>query len=123
LSGLLGLLIAIAIVAMPSVIILWVVGKLNLGLEVDFGSAIITGFMIAIVGGILTFLFSTAGVQLGEGLIGGVFHLIVSLVILMINTRYLNGLKVTGYVGVLVASIAIGGFYWLGGLLLGRIFN
>jgi uncharacterized membrane protein YvlD (DUF360 family) len=123
LSGLLGLLIAIAIVAVPSVIILWVVGKLNLGLEVDFGSAIIPGFMIAIVGGILTFLLSTAGVQLGEGLIGGIIHLIVSFVILMITARYLPGLKITGYIGVLVTSIAIGVFYWLGGLLLGRIFN
>jgi len=39
----------------------------------------------------------------------------------MISARLLPGLKVAGFTGALVASIAIGAVYWLGGLLLGML--
>ena len=97
-------------------------GKLRLGLEVDgFGSAFIAAFVIAIVSGIITWLFSIAGLLDGSGLFGGIIHLIISAIVLMVTSRILPGLKVYGFVGALVASIAIGAVYWLGGLLLGMV--
>jgi uncharacterized membrane protein YvlD (DUF360 family) len=38
---------------------------------------------------------------------------------LMVSSKVMSGLKVKGFAGALVASIAIGVVYWLGGLLLG----
>jgi uncharacterized membrane protein YvlD (DUF360 family) len=99
------------------------VGRLGLGLEVHgFGSAFLSAIVIAVVAGLITWVLSMSGVQDGEGLIGGTVHLIVSAIVLMACSRFLPGLKVDGFVGALAASIAIGAVYWLGGLLLGRIF-
>ena len=121
-SALWGLLIAVTIVGLISGFVIWIVGKLKLGLEVDgFGSAFLAAIVIAIVAGIITWLLSIAGIQDGSGLIGGIVHLIVSAIVLMICDRFLSGLKVAGFVGALVASIAIGAVYWLGGLVLGLV--
>jgi hypothetical protein len=120
-NGLFALLLAISIVGLASVLIIWVVGKLHLGLELDFGSAIITGLLIAFVGGALTFALSIAGVQLGEGLIAGMIHLLVTLITLLVGARFLPGVRVTRYTGVIVAATAIGAFYWLGGQVLGML--
>jgi putative membrane protein len=121
-STLWGLMIAIAIVGSISGFVIWIVGKLRLGLEVDgFGSAFIAAFVIAIVGGMITWLLSMAGLQDGSGLFGGIIHLIISAIVLIVTSRFLSGLKVKGFAGALVASIAIGAVYWLGGLLLGLV--
>lgn len=116
------LLITLAIIGLISGLVILLVSKLRLGLEVDgFGSAFIAGIVIAIVAGILTWLLAIAGVQDSSGLIGGIVHLIISIIVLMISDRLLSGLKVAGFVGALLASIAIGAVYWLGGLLLGKV--
>jgi putative membrane protein len=117
-----GLLIATAIIGLISGFVIWIVGKLGLGLEVDgFSSAFIAAIVIAIVAGIITLLLSIVGIGDGEGLIGGIVHLIISAVVLMISDRFLPGLKVSGFAGALVAAIAIGAVYWLGGLMLGLV--
>ena len=117
-----GLLIAAAIVGSLSGCVIWMVSRLGLGLEVDgFGSAFLAAIVIAIVAGLVTWLLSLAGVQDSEGLIGGIVHLVISALLLMVCSRFLPGLKVDGFVGALTASFAIGAVYWLGGLLLGRL--
>ena len=121
-STLWGLLIAVAIVGLISGFVIWIVGKLRLGLEVNgFGSAFVAAFIIAIVAGVITLLLSFVGLQDGEGLVGGIIHVIIAAIVLMISSRFLPGLKIAGFTGALVASIAIGAFYWLGGLLLGLV--
>jgi putative membrane protein len=111
------------IIGFISGFVIWIVGKLGIGLEVrGFGSAFIAAIVIAAVAGIFTLLLAVAGVQDGDGLIGGIAHLIIAAVILMISARFLPGLKVSGFGGVLLAAAAIGAFYWLGGSALGQIF-
>ncbi len=122
-STLWGLLIGVAIVGSLSGFVIWIVSRLGLGLQVDgFGSAFLAAIVIAIVSGLITWLLSLAGVQDGNGWIGGIVHLMISALILLVCGRYLPGLKVDGFAGALATSIAIGAVYWLGGLLLGRIF-
>ncbi len=117
-----GLLIAVAIVGLLSAFVIWLVSRLGLGLEVDgFGSAFLAAIVIAIMAGLITWLLSLAGVQDGDGLIGGIVHLMSSAFILMVCGRFPPGLKVSVFPGALVASFVIGAVYWLGGLLLGRI--
>jgi uncharacterized membrane protein YvlD (DUF360 family) len=116
------LLIVTAIIGLISGFVIWVVGKLRLGLDVDkFGSAFIAAIVIAVLAGIITFILGIAGILDGGGLIGGIVHLVISAIVLMISSRLLPGLKVNGLSGALVASIAIGAVYWLGGLLLGLL--
>jgi putative membrane protein len=123
-NGFFGLLIAVAIVWVASGFVIWIVSKLGLGLEVDgFGSALIAAIVIAVIAGIITWLVTILGIQeVGEGLIGGVVHLFISAVVLLVGARFLPGLKVAGFAGALVAAVAIGAFYWLGGQVLGLMF-
>lgn len=121
-STLWGLLIGIAIVGAISGLAIWIVGKLGLGLEVDgFGSAFLAAIVIAVIAGLITWLLSSLGVQDGSGFIGGLVHLVIAAVALLISGRLLPGLRVKGFVGALVAAVAIGAIYWLGGLLLGSL--
>lgn len=116
----LGLLIGAVLVGLISGFVIWIVGKLGLGLEVDgFGSAFIAAIVIAVVGFVINWLLSLFGLENVGGLIGGIIHLVVAAVVLLISDRFLSGLKVAGFVGALVAAIAIGVVYWLLGLVLG----
>jgi putative membrane protein len=116
------LLIVTAIIGLISGLIIWIVGKLRLGLEINgFGSAFIAGIVIAVIAGIITLLLGLVGIMDGGGLIGGIIHLFISAIVLMISSRILPRLRVEGFAGALVASIAIGAVYWLGGLLLGMV--
>lgn len=122
-SGLLGLLLAIAIVGIFSGFVIWILGKLGLGLKVDnFAVAFITAIIIAVVAGMITFALSILGVQeVGEGLVGGLVHLLVTAVALLIGDKVLPGLHIAGISGALVVAVTIGAVYWLGGLLLGLL--
>jgi putative membrane protein len=121
-NTLVPLLIATAIIGLISGIVIWIVGKLKLGLEVNgFGSAFIAGIVIAFLSGIITLIFGIAGFMDSGGLTGGIVHLVISAIVLMISSRILPGFKVTGFGGALLASIAIGAVYWLGGLFLGLV--
>jgi putative membrane protein len=116
------LLIVTIIIGLISGSVIWVVGKLRLGLEVNgFGSAFIAGIVIAFVAGVISFILGIVGIMDGGGLIGGIVHLIISAIVLMISARLLPGFKVTGFGGALLASIAIGAVYWLGGQFLGLV--
>ena len=93
-----------------------------MGLSVDgFGSAFMAAIVIAIVGFIINWILSLLGIEIGGGIIGGIVHLIIAAVVLLISDRFLKGLKVAGFVGALVAAIAIGVVYWLLGLVVSLI--
>lgn len=118
----LGLLIAVVIGALISGFVIWIVGRLGLGLEVDgFGSAFLAAIVIAIVGGIITWLLGLLGITIGSGILGAIVQLIVSAVVLLISDRFLSGLRVAGFTGAIIAAIAIGVVYWLIGLVVNLI--
>jgi putative membrane protein len=121
-NTLVPLLVTTAIIGLISGIVIWIVGKLRLGLEVSgFGSAFLAGIIIAFLAGVITLFLGIAGFMDSGGLIGGIVHLIISAIVLMISARLVPGFKVTGFGGALLASIAIGAVYWLGGLFLGLV--
>jgi putative membrane protein len=121
-NTLVPLLIVTVVIGLISGFVIWIVGKLRLGLEVNgFGSAFLAGIVIAFLAGFITLLLGLAGIEFGGGLVGGLVHLIISAIVLLISGRLLSGLRVAGFGGALVASIAIGAVYWLGGLLLGAV--
>ena len=113
-----GLLIGVVIGALISGVVIWIVSKLGLGLEVDgFGSAFIAAIIIAVVGGIITWLLGVLGISFGGNWLAAIIQLIIAAIVLLISDRLLKGLRVAGFVGALVAAIAIGVVYFLIGWL------
>ena len=116
--SIIGLLIGVVIGALISGFVIWIVGKLGLGLEVDgFGSAFIAAIIIAIVGAIINWLLGVLGISFGGNWLAAIIQLIIAAIVLMISDRLLKGLRVAGFVGALVAAIAIGVVYFLIGWL------
>ncbi len=118
LATLLGILLALVLAA----VVIMIVSKLNLGLTVDgFGPAIIAAAVIAIVGGLIYWLLGLLGITIGGDWLGAIINLIIAAVVLLTAGRMLKGLKVNGFVGALVAAIAIGVVTWLINWFLGLI--
>jgi len=110
-----GLIIGVAIGAVIAGAIIWLVGKLNIGLQVrNFGWAMLAGLLI----GILTAL---ANSLIGDvsGVIGFVIHLVVSAVVILASGKILSGLTVQGFKGALFAAMAIAIINFVATLLLG----
>ena len=105
-----GLIIAILV----SAVVIWVVSKLNLGLSVDgYGSAIIAAIVIAIVNAIVFWLLGLLGITIGVGFLGFVVLLIIAAVVLILSDKILPGMKVDGFLGAIIAAIAIVVVNWL----------
>jgi putative membrane protein len=119
---LLGTILGILIAILLSAVVIYIVGRLGLGLTVDsFVSAILAAAVIAIVGGVITWLLGLLGITIGGGWLGAIINLIVAAVVLLISDRFLTGLKVSGFVGAIIAAIAIGVVTWLIFWLLGLL--
>jgi len=101
-----------------SAVVIWIVGRMNLGMEVDgFMSAVWAALVIAIVSIVIIFLFNlipfVKNLDQMHGLIGALIVLIVSAVVLMVSDKFLSGMKVNGFSGAIIAAIAIGVIQWL----------
>lgn len=120
--SILGAIVGIVIAALFSAVVIWIVGKLGLGLSVSgFGPAFVAGIVIAIVGGLVTWLLGALGITIGGGLLGAIIHLIIAALVLMFAGNMVKGLKVNGFGGALVAAIAIAVVAWLISWLLGLL--
>ena len=118
----LGTLLGILLTLVLAAVVIMIVSRLNLGLTVDgFGPAIIAAAVIAIVGGLIYWLLGLLGITIGGDWLGAIINLIIAAVVLLTAGRMLKGLKVNGFVGALVAAIAIGVVTWLINWFLGLI--
>jgi putative membrane protein len=109
-----GLIIGILIGALFSGLIIWIVGKLGLGLEVSgFGPAFIAAIVIAVISWVVTWLLGVLGITIGGGWLGAIINLIIAAIVLMVAGNFVKGLVVKGFVGALVAAVAIGAVGWL----------
>ncbi|CUS04267.2 conserved membrane protein of unknown function [Candidatus Promineifilum breve] len=107
-------ILSIAIVWLLSALVIYVVGRLNMGMTVNnFGAALIAAAAIALVSGVVSWLLGLLGITIGGGFLWAIVSLIVAAVVLMISDRFVGGMKVNGFVGALVAAVAIGFVGWL----------
>ena len=114
-----SLLLIIVIGGLISGLVIWVVSKLGLGLEVDgFANAFIAAIVIAMVGGLVDWLLGVLGITIGGGWLGAIAHFIIGAIVLLIGDRLLEGLRVAGFVGALIAALAIAVIDFLLGLFL-----
>ena len=117
-----GTLLGILLALVLSAVVIMIVSRLNLGLTVDgFGPAIIAAAVIAIVGGLIYWLLGVLGITIGGGWLGAIINLLIAAVVLLTAGRMLKGLKVNGFVGAIVAAIAIGVVTWVINWFLGLI--
>ena len=118
----LGTLLGILLALVAAAVVIVIVSKLNLGLTVDgFGPAIIAAAVIAIVGGLIYWFLGVLGITIGGGWLGAIINLLIAAVVLLTAGRMLKGLKVNGFVGAIVAAIAIGVVTWVINWFLGLL--
>jgi putative membrane protein len=111
---LLGLILGIVIGLVLNALIIWIVGRLNLGLRVSgFGGAILAAIIIALVSWVIAWLLGLLGIMIGAGLLGAIVSFIIAAIVLLISDRILPGLEVDGFGGAVIAAIAIAVIHWL----------
>lgn len=116
------ILISFLVALLISALVIYIVGRLNLGLTVSgFGAAIIAALVIAVVGAIVIWLLGVLGLTFGGGWLGAIIYIIVAAIVLMISDRFVPGMKVNGFTGAIVAAIAIGVVGWIVTWLLGLL--
>jgi putative membrane protein len=109
-----GTLISIVVYWVVAALVIFIVGKMNLGLTVkSFGSALIAALVIALVSGVLGWLLGLLGISFGTGLLAALVNLLVAAVVLMVSDKFLGGMEVHGFMGAIVAALAIGVVGWL----------
>ena len=109
-----GLLSAVVYFLVAALVIL-IVGRMNLGLTVkSYGSAIIAAIAIAVIAWLIWWFLGLFGMTMGgSSFWAALINLVVAAVVLLLAGRVLPGLEVKGFVGALVAAIAIGVVGWL----------
>ena len=108
-----GTLMSALVYLVVSAIVILIVSKLNLGLNVkSFGSAVMAALVIAIVGGLVVWALGIFGITLSGGLLAALVNLIIAAVVLMIADKFLPGMEVHGFMGAIIAALAIGVVGW-----------
>ena len=115
----LGAIIGIAIGTVVNGILIFVVGKLKLGMEVaNFGSAFLAGLVVAVGAALAALFWRLTGGTPTTGVVGAVMNLIVAAAVLLVIGNSLKGITVKGWSGALVAAVAIAALAWLISLVL-----
>lgn len=116
----LNTLLSIAIVWVLSALVIYIVGRLNLGMTVaSFGGALIAAAVIALVSGLISWLLGVLGLTIGGGFFGGLISLVVAAVVLLFSDRFVSGMKVNGFMGAIIAALGIGVVGWLANWFVG----
>jgi putative membrane protein len=110
-----GAIISAIIYLIVAALVIWIVGRLNLGLTVrGFGAAIVAAIVIAIVTAVVAWLLGLLGITIGgTGLLAAIIALIVAAIVLMISDRFVPGMEVHGFTGAIVAAIGIAVVGWI----------
>lgn len=121
-SSLIGAIIGVVIATIVSGLLIWIVGKLGLGIEVaGFGPAFMTGFIIALLWLFAAWLWNLIGYTPAGGLSGAITHLILTAGFLYAIRHSISGLKVNGFTGALIAAAAIAIITWLANFVLAGV--
>ena len=102
-EAIIGLIIGILIAAVFSGVIIWLVGKFNVGLSVDsFGWAMLAGLFIGAITNLLNLLVPGM-----NEILTLLIHLVISAAVILLAGKLFSGVKVDGFKGALIAAVAI----------------
>jgi putative membrane protein len=109
-----GAAIGIGLGTVVYAILLWIVGKLGLGVTVKgFPSALLAGLLVAIGGAIAAWLGTQLDAPAAEGLTGAVSHLIIATGVLKALGSGLSGIEVRGWGAAFLGALAIAALGWV----------
>jgi putative membrane protein len=107
-------LVSALVYLLVSAVVIAIVGRMGLGLSVkSFGSAFMAALVIAIVGALAAWLLSLLGISLAGGLWAAIINLVVAAVVLMVSDKFLPNVEVHGFMGAIIAAVAIGVVGWV----------
>jgi putative membrane protein len=112
--------VTLVIAIVVSAVVLLIVDRLNLGLRVGgFVNAIIAAIAIALVDWVVLKVLAALNIQVPgpTELITAVVYFVVAAVVLIIAARLIRGFAVTGFIGAVVAAVAIAVLNWVASLL------
>ena len=106
-----GALVVILIATLLNALVIWIVGKLGLGIDINkFGTAFVAAFLIAVIWALLDY-FHIGGS--GAGFAQSVVRLIASALVLMLVGNLLKGMVTKGFLGAIIAALAMTAVYWM----------
>jgi uncharacterized membrane protein YvlD (DUF360 family) len=107
-------MIGVLLAAIVSGSIIWFIGKMKLGLEVDnFGWAMLAGILIGFFTNLIMNLIPTT-----DGIIRLMINLVITAAVIFGSGALLRGMTVNGYSGALIAAVSIAVINYLLTLLL-----
>jgi putative membrane protein len=116
-----GLLFGALLGALVSAVIIWIVGKLGLGMEVDgFGPALLTGILMGVITAVIQWLLGLVNFA-PQGFWVFLTALVTSAVALLLASRVVKGVRVSGFLGAVIAALGMAGVSWLITWLVGLI--
>jgi len=103
--------IALLVATLMNALVIWIVGKLGLGIDIkNFGTAFVAAFLIAAIWALLDY-FHIAGP--GQGFLSSLVRLVVSALVLMLVGNILKGMVTKGFLGAIIAALAMTAVYWM----------
>jgi putative membrane protein len=122
-STLLVAVIAALVAALVNALLIWIIGKLGIGIEVDgFGPAILTAILMAVFTVITHLIWGLLNFSPGAGLSGFVTNLVASAAALLFAGGIVKGLRVKGFLGALLAVLGMTGVGWVANWLINLVF-
>ena len=102
-EAIVGLIIGTLVAAVLSGVIIWLVGKLNVGLSVNsFGWAMLAGLFIGAITNFLNQLLPGMNEILTVAI-----HLVIAAAVILLAGKLFSGVTVDGFKGALIAAVAI----------------
>lgn len=108
--------------ALINALVIFLVGQLNLGMSVKgFGPSFIAALVIAVLTAGVYWLFSELNIWVPGGLGGVLINLLVAAVVLYVAGSVVQGVKVRGFSGALIAAVAMAVVTWFVTPIIGSI--
>jgi putative membrane protein len=121
-SAIVILLVGGLVAMLLNALLIWVVGKIGVGMEVDgFGPAFITALLMFVFSVITNLIWGLLNFAPEAGWSGFVTRLVSSAGALLVAGGIVKGLRVKGFVGALLAVLGMTGVGWLANWLIGLI--
>lgn len=103
-----GWMLGILIATLVSAVVIWIVGQLNLGMSVKgFGAAFVAALVVAVISAGAQWLLWELNIYVPGGLAGTIVNVLVAAVVLLLAGNVVQGLKVRGFSGALIAAVAM----------------
>lgn len=116
--SLVGILIGTLIGAVFTGLIIWFIGRMGWGMEVDgFRPAYLTAVAIALLSAIVHYIWSLLGYETPAGLAGAIINAATTAILLQFAGDRIDGVRVKGFSGALIAALLIGAVAYVIGLL------